>query len=135
MEAPFERECDAYAAAGFRRIELWFPKLRRLGLKPAAIEGVLHAHQLQAVSGCALEGCLWRGQGELDTHLPEFERNFEMAQALGVPRFVVFSSVAGPVSREDYQVAADRFVRIAELAARYPVRIAFEFIAGSALYG
>jgi 2-keto-myo-inositol isomerase len=135
LDAPFEQDCEAYSAAGFKHIELWFPKLRQQGLKPAQAAGLLRQHGLTPVSGCASEGCLWQKQGSLDAHLPEFERNFEMAQALSVPRYVVFSFVAGRVTRDDYKIAVERFVKVAELAARYHVRIAFEFIARSALFG
>jgi len=63
------------------------------------------------------------------------ERNFELARAIGVPRYVVFSYVQGNVGPDDYHLAAERLQRVAELAARYKVRIALEFLARSALLG
>jgi len=111
LDAPFEQDCEAYSAAGFKHIELWFPKLRKQGLKPAQAADLLRQHGLTPVSACASEGCLWQKQGSLDAHLPELERNFEMAQALSVPRYVVFSFVAGRVTQDDYKIAVERFVK------------------------
>ena len=135
LDAPFEKDCEAYSTAGFRHIELWFAKLRKQGPKPPQVERLLWQHGLTPASACASEACLWRRQGRLESQLPEFERNFEMAQALNVPRYVLYSSVSGDVTQDDYRAATERFARVAELAARYKVRIAFEFIARSSLYG
>ncbi len=135
LDAPFEKDCEAYSAAGFRHIELWFAKLRKQGLKPPQVETLLRQHGLTPVSACASEACLWRQQGSLEPRLPEFERNFEMAQALSVPRYVLYSYVMSGVTQDDYQAAVERFAKIAELATRYRVRIAFEFIARSSLFG
>jgi 2-keto-myo-inositol isomerase len=135
LDAPFEKDCAAYSTAGFRHIELWFAKLRTQGHKAPQVESLLRQHGLKPASACASDASLWRRQRTLESQLPEFERNFEMAQALGVPRYVLYSSVSGDVTQDDYRAAVERFVRIAELAARYKVRIAFEFIALSSLYG
>jgi sugar phosphate isomerase/epimerase len=135
LDAPFEDDCRAYSAAGFKHIELWFAKLRKQGLAVSQVRNMLRQCGLTPVSACASEGCLWQQQGNLKTRLPELEQNFEMAQALDVPRYVVFSFVTGRVSRDDYKAATERFVKIAQTAARYRVRIAFEFIARSALFG
>lgn len=135
LEAPFQQDCAAYAEAGFKHIELWFDKLRQQKLTVAQVTAQLSDHGLTPVSACASEGCLWRGQGPLEAALPGLERNFEQAQALGVPRYVVFSYVEGQVKPDDYHAAAERLVREAELAARYKVRIALEFIARSPLLG
>jgi 2-keto-myo-inositol isomerase len=99
------------------------------------VTSLLAERQLTPVSACASEGCLWRGQGPLEAKLPEMERNFEMAQALGVPRYVVFSYVEGKVGPDDYAFATERLVQVTRLAAKYHVRIALEFIARSALLG
>jgi len=135
LAAPFQQDCITYAAAGFRHIELWFDKLRQQNLKPAEVTAMLRDHGLTAVSACASEGCLWHGQGPLAAKLPEFERSLELAQALDVPRYVVFSYVAGSVTPDDQGEAAERLAREAELAAKYKVRVALEFICRSALIG
>ena len=114
LDAPFEEDCRAYSAAGFKHIELWFAKLRKQGLTPSQVGNMLRQHSLIPVSACASEGCLWRQQGSLETHFPELEQNFAMAQALGVPRYVVFSFVAGRVNQDDYKTATERFVKVAD---------------------
>jgi 2-keto-myo-inositol isomerase len=135
LEAAFADDCAAYADAGFKNLELWFDKLRRQTLQPSEVRAMLRRHHLTAVSACASEGSLWRGQGPPGASLDEMERSFELAQAIGVPRYVVFSYVQGNVEPEDYHLAAERLQGVAELAARYKVRIALEFIARSALIG
>jgi sugar phosphate isomerase/epimerase len=135
LEAAFADDCAAYAGAGFKHIELWFDKLRRQKVEPSEVHALLRRHQLTAASACASEGALWRGQGPLESSLDEMERNFELAQAIGVPRYVVFSYVQGKVELDDYHFAAERLRRMAEIAARYRVRIALEFIARSTLLG
>jgi 2-keto-myo-inositol isomerase len=135
LDAPFEKDCEAYSAAGFPHIELWFDKLHKQGLKAPQVVSLLRQNGLTPASACASEAGLWRQQGSLESLLPGFERNFEMAQALNVPRYVLYSYVMDRVRQDDYRAAVERFVRVAELAARYKVRIAFEFIAGSSLYG
>jgi 2-keto-myo-inositol isomerase len=135
LSAPFPQDCVAYQEAGFRHIELWFDKLREQNLKPAEVNAMLRDHDLAPVSACASEGGLWRGQGPLEPKLTELERSFELAQALNVPRYVVFSYVSGDVTPDDQHEAAARLAREAELAAKYKVRIALEFICRSALLG
>jgi len=135
LAAPFQQDCIAYTAAGFRHIELWFDKLRDQNLKASDVKAMLRDHGLTPASACASEGALWRGQGPLDAKLPELERSFELAQSLDVPRYVVFSYVSGEVKPDDLHEAAARLAKEAELAAKYKVRIALEFICRSALIG
>jgi 2-keto-myo-inositol isomerase len=135
LGAPFEQECAAYVAAGFKHVELWFPKLVGLSLTPPKVAATLRKAGLQAVSACASEGPLACGQGELASRLADLQKNFELAQVLGVPRYVVFSYVEGKVRPDDFNLAAERMVRVADLAGKYQVRVALEFIARSQLLG
>jgi sugar phosphate isomerase/epimerase len=65
----------------------------------------------------------------------ELEGHFALAEALGVPRFVIFDYVDATPKRDDLAMAAERLVSVANLAAKYGVRIALEFIARSRLIG
>ena len=135
LGAPFELECAAYSAAGFKRVELWFPKLEKLGLKAPKVAATLRQAGLQPVVACALDGYLARSQGELAPHLPEAEQNFELAQALGIPTFLVYTNVDNRDPNNDYPLAAERLYQIADLAAKYQVKVALEFIACSRFIG
>ena len=135
LGAAFDAECSAYHDAGFRSVELWFPKLKRLGLSPPAIVARLREAALTPVSACAAGSFLWRGAPGPVERRAELEAHFGRAEALGVPRFVIFDSVEATPKRDDYAVAAERLVSIAELGAKYRVRIALEFIARSRLLG
>src|SRR5919106_1938611 len=61
LGAGFEAECSAYHDAGFRHVELWFPKLRGLKLPPRAIAARLREAGLTPVCACAAGSLLWRG--------------------------------------------------------------------------
>jgi 2-keto-myo-inositol isomerase len=135
LGAPFDAECSAYHDAGFRHVELWFEKLRGLGLAPPAIAARLRDAALVPVSACAAGGFFWSGAPGPDERRGELEGHFALAQALGVPRFVIYDYVEARPKRDDHEVAAARLVSLATLAARYGVRIALEFIAGSRLLG
>lgn len=135
LGAAFEAECSAYHDAGFRHVELWFGKLQGLGLAPPAIAARLGDAALTPVSACAAGDFLWRATpGPLERR-GELEGQFALAQALGVPRFVIFDYVEATPKRDDHAVAAERLVAVAELAAKHGVRIALEFIARSRLLG
>ena len=62
LGAAFDAECSAYHDAGFRHVELWFPKLQGLGLAPPAIVARLRDDALRPVSACAAGSFLWRGR-------------------------------------------------------------------------
>jgi sugar phosphate isomerase/epimerase len=135
LGAGFDAECSAYHDAGFRHVELWFPKLKGLGLAPPAIAARLRDATLTPVSACAAGNFLWRGAPGPAERLAELEGLFGLAEALGVPRFVIFDYVEATPKRDDHAVAAERLVSVAELAAKYRIRIALEFIARSRLLG
>jgi sugar phosphate isomerase/epimerase len=135
LNAYFAAELTAYHDAGFRHVELWFAKLQSLNLTPQAILSRLRDHDLLPVSACAAGNFLWRGVPGPAERRAELEDAFTLAQALGVPRFVVYDSVDATPAKDDYAVAAERLVALADLAAPFKVRIALEFIARSRLLG
>jgi len=135
LGATFDAECSAYHDAGFRHVELWFPKLKGLGLAPPAIAARLRDAPLTPVSACAAGNLLWRGAPGPAERRAELEDLFGLAEALGVPRFVIFDYVEATPKRDDHALAAERLVSVAELAAKYRVRVALEFIARSRLLG
>src|SRR5260370_29195335 len=135
LGAAFDAECAAYHDGGFRHVELWFPKLRGLGLEPEAIAARLRDAALTPVSACAAGNLLWRGAPGPGERRGELEGHFALAQALEVPRFVIFDYVEATPKRDDPAEAAARVVSLAELAAKYHVRVALEFIARSRLLG
>jgi sugar phosphate isomerase/epimerase len=135
LGAAFDAECSAYHDAGFRHVELWFGKLQGLGLAPPAIAARLRDAALTPVCACAAGSFLWRGVPGPVERRGELEAHFALAEALGVPRFVIFDYVDTKPKRDDYAVAAERLASVAGQAAKHGVRIAFEFIAGSRLLG
>ncbi len=135
LGAAFDAECAAYHDAGFRHVELWFPKLQGLGLAPQAIAARLRDAALTPMCACAAGNLLWRGAPGPVERRGELEGQFALAEALGVPRFVIFDYVEATPKRDDHVVAAERLGSLAELAAKHHVRVALEFIARSRLLG
>jgi len=135
LGAPFEGECEAYASAGFRKIELWLAKFRSLPLSAQQITATLSRWGLDPVSSCGTCSLLDPVYGSLESHLPDFEKTLGFVQALGIPRHVVCSTVRAQVSGDDYKIASERLYQISELASKYKVKIALEFIARSDFVG
>ena len=135
LGAAFDAECAAYHDAGFRHVELWFPKLQELGLAPPAIVARLRDAALIPASACAAGNLLGRNAPGPAERRDELRRHFALAEELGVPRFVIFDYVETTPSRDDHAVAAERLVAHARIAAPHRVRIALEFIARSRLLG
>jgi sugar phosphate isomerase/epimerase len=134
LEASFEHDLEAYASAGFRHVELWLPKLDKLGLKAPAIASALRHAGLKVASACASDAGFATPENKLANQIDELKRNLETAQALGSPRYVVYSG-AGASKPQDYKAASALLARYADVAEAYDVRIAFEFIAGARLAG
>jgi len=126
IDTPFDKACAAWSMAGFRHVELWFPKLRSEGFSAEQVRAHLRDAGLTPVSACA---------SSFTSSFENLGRDFEYAQGIGVPKYVVFSHVSGNVGADDYKLAAERLAQIADLAAPYKVHIAFEFIANSRLAG
>ena len=134
LEATFEHDVEAYAAAGFRHVELWLPKLSKLGLKPPAVAAALKNAGLTVAGACASDAGFATPEGKLALQIDELRRNLELAQALGAPSYVIFSG-AGASKPEEYKAASALLARYANVAEAYKVRIAFEFLAGARLAG
>lgn len=134
LDAPFETDVEAYATAGFRYVELWLPKLAKLGLKPPGVAATLKNAGLTVASACASEAAFTAPESKLLQQVDELKQNLEIAQALGAERYVVYSG-AGASKPEEYKAASARLARYAEVAEPYHVRIAFEFLAGARLAG
>lgn len=143
IDSGFEAQCAGYAAAGFHAIEPWPSRLRQQKLSMREARAILDRTGMQAVSACSLGGLLWPGEGALEAKLDALRQELEWCQALGSPRYVVFTAIGAfspvnpkhPIGEEDYSVAAERVHQIAEMAQPYGVRIALEFIAKAKFIG
>lgn len=144
IDSGFEQQCAGYARAGMHAIEPWPSRLRQQKLDMREARAILDRTGMQAVSACSLGSLLWQGEGDLTPKkLDALRQELEWCQALGSPRYVVFTAIgafspvpaAHPIRDEDYSVAAERVHQIAELAQPYGVRIAIEFIAKAKFIG
>src|SRR5260370_36732715 len=86
LGAPFDAECAAYHDAGFRHVELWFPKLRGLGLEPGAFAARLRDAALTPVSACAAGNLLWQRPPGPGDRRAQLAGRSALAQTLYRPR-------------------------------------------------
>jgi len=138
MPATFERDVEAYAAAGFRAIELWLPKvedfLKRNSLADA--KSLLKDNGLEPVGACFHVGVMLSTGAEREKSLREFRMKLEVCEALGAPVLVVPTDFPNEkVEMGDYERAAAGLAEAADLAAAHGISLAVEFIRGAKLIG
>src|SRR6266568_2543502 len=80
LEAPLEREMEAYAGAGFRHVELWLPKLEKLRLKPIAVAAALKNAGLTVAGACASDAGFSSPESKAAQQMDALKRNLEAAQ-------------------------------------------------------
>jgi sugar phosphate isomerase/epimerase len=131
LDAPFAREVAAYAAAGFQNVELWLPKLDKLGIRPELASAMLREAGLNVVSvggyGAAFDT-------PDDRIASEWKHRFETARALGAKHYTLHSGAAS-VHVSDYRAAVARLAHFADEAEWYGLTLGLEFVAGTRLVG
>jgi sugar phosphate isomerase/epimerase len=135
LSAPFETACEAWAAAGFKRVELWLPKLSQAGISADKAAAVLRKCGLTPVCACSSDARLTATEDEFSQGLSEMRKWLEYGQELGLRSYVIYSKTVARPGGEDHKLAAGRLARVAEMAERYHIRLALEFFAGSNLLG
>ena len=135
VSAPFETACEAWAAAGFKLVELWLPKLSQAGISADTASSVLRKYSLTPVCACSSDAKLTATEDEFSQGLSEMRKGLEYGQELGLRSYVIYSKTVARPAPEDHKLAAGRLARVAEMAERYRIRLALEFFAGSNLLG
>lgn len=137
MPQDFPTDVRAYAAAGFKGIELWLAKVEDFAQKASLQEAahLLADHGLMAAAACA-QGNLLVSEGEArQKALSDFRRKLEICAILGAPVIIVASESPTEIKPEDYDRAVVNIRQAADIASEYGVKIALEFIKGSTLVG
>jgi sugar phosphate isomerase/epimerase len=135
LSTPFEAACEAWAAAGFKRVELWFPKLSQAGIPADTASAVLRKRGLTPVCACSSDARLTATKDEFSQGLFEMRKWLEYGQELGLRSYVIYSQSVARPGGEDHKLAAGRLGQVAEMAERHHIRLALEFFAGSNLLG
>lgn len=137
MPTDFETDLRAYAAAGFRAVELWLDKAiaytEKNGL--AAAQRLLGELKLEPICACGQGGLLLAEGEERANALREFERRLKLGQALGAPKFIAYEGKPGKPTPELYDRVVANIQEIGAMAESYGVTLALEFIKGAQVLG
>ena len=128
VSAPFETASEAWAAAGFKLVELWLPKLSQAGIPADTASSVLRKRGLIPVCACSSDAKLTATEDEFRQGLSEMRKWLEYGQELVLRSYVIYSKTVARPMREDHKLAVGRLARVAELAWRYHIRRAPAFV-------
>jgi len=138
MPAEFEQDVPAYAAAGFRAMEIWLGKVAAYLQKGNRIEDarrLMLDHGLAAAGAC-FSSLQFSGDENERKSLDALKGQLEICEALGAETLVVIPGVPdSPITDDSYARVADGLGRCGETAEPYGVSLAIEFIKGASLIG
>ncbi len=129
LEAPLEKDVEAYAAGKCPAIELWVGKLDAYldRHSPADLLALLESHGVTAPVA-SFQGGLLTSQGEFrKQHWDAFAARLELCRTLAIGTLVLAGDVAGPLAQQDLERLQVSLEQAALLAGRHGVRLAFEF--------
>lgn len=138
MTTDFATDLQAYAEAGFERVELWLDKVEAYLAEGGSLEkaqALLQRLGLKAVAACAQGSCLASSGEARREVLGQLDRRLLLTRALGAETLVVYSESPEQVEPATYDVAAANLAEVCDRSAEFEVTIALEFIKGSRLVG
>ena len=137
MKSDFATDIRAYGKAGLEAVEIWLPKLQEF-LKNSTLneaKNLLKENKIKPVGSC-FQGDLMLSEGEKrENAMKQFVEKLKICNALEIPVLVVVGDFPENVSEKDYQVASNNLFEAGNLAEKYGVRLAIEFIAGAKFIG
>jgi 2-keto-myo-inositol isomerase len=136
METDIVTDIKAYATAGFKGMEVWLEKVDKIaGKHPVKeIASLLKDNGVAATGGCAAFG-LMLGEGEEKKKaLSELKRKLDICATLGAP-VIIIPSDSGSITPENFERSVKNLSEAGEVAAKYDIQLALEFIKGSPLLG
>jgi 4-hydroxyphenylpyruvate dioxygenase len=129
LPTPFAADVVAFAAAGFRGMEVWLTKLEsHLERHPADETRRLLVDHGMALAAASYQGGLLLSQGEArKAHFDHFRRRLELCQVLGIPTLVLVADFAQAIDATALQRAVVSLAQAGQWAAAFDVRLALEF--------
>ena len=134
MPTPFEADVKAYAAAGFRYMEIWLAKVKEY-LKTHSLEDarkVLDRAGIEAAAACAFPGLALVSGEARKPLLEDFSQTLKICQALGAP---VLITTPGPrpdeITDALWAQSVAHLREAADLAQPFGITLAFEFLKGA----
>ena len=138
MNADFRAAMEGYARAGFRYVEPWISKIDEFAAREslAVARRILGDHGLTPVCACAQGGIVEPlPAAEQSKNFEQLKHKLEVCAELGIPRLVVHSVGRDKYTAADYDPAAERLRKAADMAQPLRATIVFEFVRGTAFCG
>ncbi|MCX8082364.1 MAG: sugar phosphate isomerase/epimerase [bacterium] len=137
MESNFEEDIKAYSSAGFNSVEIWFDKLKvyieKNGL--AETKKLLKECRISPVGMCAQGDLMLTSGNRRKEVIKEFTEKLEICRYLEIPTLVVPTDFPDKVKEDDYGRCIPNIQKAGDIAERYGVALAIEFIAGARFLG
>jgi 4-hydroxyphenylpyruvate dioxygenase len=134
LDSPFDKDIEDYAAGACRAVEVWLGKLETY-LARHAVDDVraLFARHESMCPVAAYQGGLFAPAVEArQAHWGHFAQRLDLCRQLDIGTLVVAADIAGPLSQEVLDGAADSLASAARQAGERGVRLALEFQARAA---
>jgi len=138
MSADFRAAMEGYARAGFRYVEPWISKIDEFAAREslAVARRILGDHALTPVCACAQGGIVEPlPAAEQAKNFDQLKHKLEVCAELGIARLVVHSVGRDKYTAADYDPAAERLRKAADMAQPLRAMIVFEFVRGTAFCG
>ncbi len=136
MKCDFATDIKAYGQAGFEAVELWLAKVYEY-LKDHSLDDakkLLKDHSLKSVSACYKGGLMLVEGEEKEKSRKEFEEILKICGALETPILIVPES-SPQCEKGMYEKASANMQEAADIAKKYGVTLAMEFLKGSKFLG
>lgn len=131
--AGYRKSLEGWAKAGIREVEPAatllddFLKTETLG----SARRVLTDNGLKAVCGAAGVTGLWEPNPDFSKNLDAFRRRCEQFAELGAPMVYSPCGTSGKFAPEDYRKSLDNIRQVAEIAGKFQLKAAAEFVRNS----
>lgn len=137
MYTDFETDIRAYGKAGFDAVEIWVPKLKEYLGKNSLIKvkNLLKKQKIKAIGACYQAGLMFAAGDERKKVMEEFYEKLEICRFLEIPVLVVPSDSPAQLKDDTYDGAAKNLKEANDIAEKYGVKLALEFLAKSKFIG
>lgn len=139
MTSDFKTAMEAYGKAGFQVVEPWLAKVDEYLAQssPGEVRRIMKDQGLRPVSaGATPTNIFFPRLPERQQRIDALKKRLELCQELGIPQITSPSAVfQTDVKPEDFEAAIDLVREVGEIAKSFQIKIALEFIKGSAFLG
>jgi sugar phosphate isomerase/epimerase len=131
---PFEKDLEVCAKAGFSAIEIFYPKLEAYCETHSYQQArqLLDQYELKVTGSCGgVMGMLLCQRDEKQSRHKFLRHRLEQCEQIGATQINVVTDLPEKPASEHFQIAQGNLVEISEMAAKYGVELAIEFVGWS----